>query len=211
MFLVVFVTLVISVIGLFTQVVALQSAQIYNAQSGLSQLMEIWHGVAVNMNFYTPATNAGLTSGCRLTYLGNIYSTVPVCTATGGGLMYVSTTPATGYVPLPSGYNTTFSFLSVAYQTPAPVLSYVVTYVNPAAADASGFLILPQEGGKSIGYKAADLIRQLKRDTSNIVYGTVTSPGILTVAPNNTVQKTLTYPIPASVPTGSIALVSAAN
>jgi hypothetical protein len=118
---------------------------------------------------------------------------------------------------LPTGYNTgSYSFASILFvTTTAPTTKFVVTYVHDT--DANNFLQLPESGGAMIGFTPAMLSGQFKRAApKDLLYGGVTAGP----APYNTLNvwingnngvATLTYTVPAAVPAGAFALISAAQ
>ena len=54
MYLLVFVTLVISLIGLYGQVLSLQAARLAAGQSAIAQAMIRWHSIAIQQARTTP-------------------------------------------------------------------------------------------------------------------------------------------------------------
>ncbi len=203
MFLVVFVTLVISIIALFGQVLTLQTAKINAAQIGLMQTMMAWHAGAVAVGkTILPASLT--TAGCYLN----------------AGLTGVTNCPSSVAIAnVPPGYNFgQFSFNSLAFVTPPPAVAYVVTYVGATAA--TGNLVLPGNGAGAFetGYSMKDLSRQFARAVPvYLAYGSVTSSGILTIVAKSGGSATgdtppaTTYSIPISIPTGSLAILSVAQ
>jgi hypothetical protein len=78
MYLIVFVTLVVSLICTYSQVLAIQVSRVAAAQSGFAQIMLTWHTAAISMAASIIDTNTGTgpttynstyqTNGCALTY-----------------------------------------------------------------------------------------------------------------------------------------------
>ena len=163
MFLVVFTTLMISIVGLFAQVQLLQAKRMNNSQVGLMQTMVEWHHAATNLVFsYVAAgplvwpTNAnapGLvlalandsnaTTGCMVysTPLTSLTARHPISCAQNPALpAWLNLDASATYPPnnskaLPYGYQTNpYSFYSMAFVNTAG-LTYVLTYlpVPPAA------------------------------------------------------------------------------
>jgi len=70
------VTLLVGLIGIYTQVLGLQTARMFSHQSGLAKEMLTWHAAAVSMaasiirtNYTGPTGYAAIaTTGCSLTY-----------------------------------------------------------------------------------------------------------------------------------------------
>jgi hypothetical protein len=69
MYLLVFITLVISLIGLYTQTFALQTARMMSHQTGFANAMLAWQAAAVSMGASIAKTQPLYTSACSLTYL----------------------------------------------------------------------------------------------------------------------------------------------
>jgi hypothetical protein len=196
MFLIVFLTLVISIIGLFAQVVTLQAAQMAASQTGLAQTMETWHSVAVGA-VYTATATAKAKGAAAPTV------SAAGC-GVGVGMNGANCVDMTANLPPGSPGN--YSFSSILFQAPAPLTAeYVITYVIPGT---DGYL---SANGASTGYTAGALLSQLNRQASLLTYGTVSASGSLAVAPSSTVATALTYPIPASIPIGSIGIISVAD
>jgi hypothetical protein len=73
MFLLTFVTLIVAFVGIYAQVLALQTARFYASQQGIAQEMQIWHAAAVSMAASIIDTNSAAyapftTTGCSLTF-----------------------------------------------------------------------------------------------------------------------------------------------
>ncbi|HEU0117112.1 MAG TPA: hypothetical protein VFR09_00640 [Alphaproteobacteria bacterium] len=67
--LLVIVTLLISIIGLYVQVLGLQAARLYSHQTGVAQAMATWHAGAVSMAASIVRTGVAYpAAGCSLTY-----------------------------------------------------------------------------------------------------------------------------------------------
>jgi hypothetical protein len=218
MFLVVFTTLMISIIGLYAQVLSVQSGRIFANQTGLMQTMQTWHAAAVKTG-YADTTVLGTTAGHNYCVLTASSSLTPKCaTAVVTVALGCSTTLATAGACLPTGYNTiTYSFASILFvTTTAPFTKYVVTYVSDK--DANGFLQLPDSNGTTIGFSPATLSGQFKHAApKDLLYGGVTATADPTIntfnvwIPGNNGVTTLTYALPAAVPAGAFALISAAQ
>jgi hypothetical protein len=204
MFLVVFVTLCISIIGLFAQVVSLQAAQMSAGQTILAQSIESWHSSAVRTALASPPTNYAAKQplmGCSMAQVTGSYDQhFNACS--GGGSLY-------GY--LPTGYNVgSFTFTSVFFTGAST--KYVTTLAWP---DSSGNLHFAS-GTKSpgMGYTASELLKQLKHLPGNILYGTVTASdatsSTLAVAANIG-GSTVNFTLPPNLPIGTVALISPAN
>ena len=105
MYLLTFVTLLIGIIGIYTNVIALQTAQSALKATGIAPAMLVWHGAAISMAQSILQTNSAgftaaiATTGCSLTFTlpaaasgiarcpppYNLATGVPVNTAASGG------------------------------------------------------------------------------------------------------------------------------
>lgn len=236
MFLVVFVTLIISVVGLYAQVLTLQNVKAFNNQTTFAQQMLTWQNTAVSLanslNLSVPAggcrltanvaytvsgAGSGGTSGQRLntcTYSGNPISIAiakpsTIATSCAGGVTGAC------WTALPAGYQTTpYSFYTLFYT--AGTTNYIITYAHDT--DASGNLMLPDNSGTSIGLTPNELTLQLQHSgVPALAYGMVSGPNgsrVLTLS-NAYFTHTLpnlnglqTVPVPDAVPSGAVAVVS---
>jgi hypothetical protein len=235
MYLLVFSTLVIALIGLYAQVITAQTARFAGQQTAIAQQMLLWHTVAVSQ-----AKNTGITAiatGCSLT-LG--VTTPALCTGSTGASVYVSTfmpttanswggspyfgTTCSGspitppcWTNLPGGYQTnTYSFNSVYFKATNNI-NYVITYVVPpiinAANPAPGFVVTAN--GSMLGLTMADLYSQFQKAGFPVIsYGTVTTGGANPVLTTPAISNGLAtgspqYNIPPSINTvGTLAIIS---
>jgi hypothetical protein len=222
MFLIVFITLMVSVIGLYAQILSLQTAKIDAAQSAMAQTMITWHAAAVdyvhaNITTFTALAPA-LPLACQLTSTSLLY-TMSACVP---GYTLATVTPAV----LPSVYNAAFfPFLTAVFNSNSTI--YVVTYITaPSAASGgvAGNLQLPADPNLSlsatpsvtVGYTINDVMRQFANISANyLAYGTVTTAGTLTIGgrSNGAVAAGITFPVPPAsiMPVGAVAIISAAN
>ncbi len=221
MFLVVFVTLVISIIGLYAQILSVQTNKIYHAQYGLMQTMITWHSAAVSL--VTPfILNQSLGplsgNGCQLDKSPNLLvngtTNVPVCAETGHNVLV--TNPPTGTPPvLPNGYQPTpYTFSTIVYQTPAPIEDYVITFVYATDDNSpTGNILLPGTSGTVVAYSLNSLMQQFAHGApAYIGYGVVTSLGNLSVSSQSAGGgATVNFTIPNVIPVNSIAMISSAN
>ena len=207
MFLIAFVTVVISIIGLYAQIISLQTARIYNSQVGLMQTMSVWHSAAVTFarakaNLGVIPTNAftPITSFCNMT-------SPALASPCGFGTLSV---PPNSTTYLPQGYAIgTFTFYSLAYQIAG--VNYVVTFVPDPGGN--NYLMLPEvTTGTAVGYTMAGLSRQFARAANpNIMYGVVNASGTLTVLSKGGATFSYAVPPAPTLPTGSLAIISVAN
>jgi len=206
---VVFVTLMVALIGTFSQIYTKQATSGFERQTGLADAMVEWHSTAVGLvsNFIRPSgiptwpsTACSLTSfGGGASPAGTSYCTSPSgpayvgkalsggeheCHATSGG-------EPPCVVPLPTFYETDpYTFYSLAYRVSGVL--YVLTYVPPPATNSDdynvGLLCLP--GGLSGACSGTNsqfsstfktLYNQIKKSPflTPMSYGTVTTSGTL--------------------------------
>jgi hypothetical protein len=207
MYLLVFVTLVVALTGIYAEVLALQTRQLYGHQTTIAAAMQEWHAAAVAQAEFAVSTTAipvpyPGTAGCDLTTNGILGAQCQNTTAPAPAVLPVAVTvanitnpplPFCGGGPppvatncwtnLPPGYQTSpYTFYSIYYQ-PAAGQNYVVTFVPPpiitAANPAPGFVTLPGANGAQVGLTLSDLFSQLKNlGLSPLSYGTVTTIGL---------------------------------
>ncbi len=239
MFLVVFVTVVISIIGVLAQVLSLQSARMNNSQIGLMQTLVAWHHSATNAAFqftaagpamalqYATAPHVGPANatdnvkGCmmdstpystKVAAPANLARPVSCVNPIASALFQLTpgTTLPNGTLALPPGYQINpYSFHSIFFKRTG--LDWVVTYI-PVPAVATNYLSLPDAaaGNPQIGYTIGDLQRQFARVANySLSYGFVKPAGNLHVQPKG--GTAIDYPIPATVPLNSFAIISLAQ
>lgn len=199
MYLLTFVIVLISILGLYANVMALQATKIAEKQTVIGSMMQQWNGAA-----YATALDGGAldnpgTGGCSLTP-----GFPTACTR--------ATVPVQVTLPsdfLPPGYSTDYIFNSI-YYAPAGLggQRLLITFVPPVT-DAFGTL---QPNGivtnPPLGIPLGEVFRQLQKTTLDpISYGYVTTQA--------TIQQLRTrggrdYPVPTGgiVPDGSLAIIS---
>ncbi|MDP9128270.1 MAG: hypothetical protein M3N08_08445 [Pseudomonadota bacterium] len=230
MYLLVFVTLVIALTGVYAQVLSLQAARLFSHQTTVARALLNWHATAVAQakTAVNPTPLPG-AAGCDLTVNG------PVGTLCSGptGSVTVNGTPTLPncsgtltnvcWNSLPPGYQQApYTFYSVYYQ-PSPGQSYIITFVPPPAASATnpppGFITLPGTGAGAvaqIGATMSDLFLQIRNSGfATTSYGTITSVAgvnylVTSTISNGATATFLQYPIPTGniIPLGSIAIIS---
>lgn len=201
MYLVTFTFILLSVLGLYSQLYLLQSAKIFERQSGVAQIMRTWHDSAYLLARANPAIVA-TAAGCRLTNTA-LYAFAAPALCTNGGPVFVQA------ANLPTGYQLNpYTWKSVVLLSGGSRI--LVTY---ATVPAGGNMGAPLDG-PIIGYTLSDLYKQMQSaGMSQVGYG----PVVAGVAPNNTlITKSLnaagaqvTYTVPAALmPVGTVAYVS---
>lgn len=209
MYLFTFIFLLITILGLFTHVYALQSARIMGKQTVAAQQMMAWHYGAV-----TAAKDAANIAflpahpeGCRLSPATTKYTGYP-------GFTVLGTACPTKIqdIHLPYNYSIgTLPWETITFKSGSS--QYVVTFVPPLA-DGSAPL-------QPVGVTGSDLLRQLLRvDSQTPSIGTVTGTDCASRLMTPTTQPssavTLSYPVPKLLPTcyipvGSVAIYTQLN
>ncbi len=188
MYMIVFATLMISLISVFAQLYAKQATRTYAQQTGVVDALITWHGGAMDIaQFLLPRTfpTCSMTNNAPLGGLAQ-------CSGSGGGSAVISATNSSGhslcvvgatgvsnapcYTTLPLGYaDEIYKFYSVAYSSGG--INYVLSFVPqpPTAGDTYGarFLCLPGTiatgggatcaGSARIGLTFDDLSSQIRR------------------------------------------------
>ncbi len=218
MYLLVFSFLIIAMLGVYTQVFALQTARMLSGESGIAQMMMVWHQAAVSLA--TGCNVASATDCDVITKLSAVNCSLTSSGATAckrqplasGGpankRVYVTGGTYTGqsgatYPYLPAGYNTvTYKWNSLTFQSAAGSPYYVVTWAPPPANPADQITVPP------VGISESDLYRQLQNaGVSLISYGTVKGNQLITAVPAS--GGSVTYPLPAgALADGSVAVIS---
>lgn len=216
MYLFVFVFLVIGLLGVYTQVFAVQTAKIFASQAGVAQMMVAWHSGEVslgkNVVHPTPASVCSLTYGmtaapyCKTDIAGNLPplpANVTQNTSLGAIGAYVDAT-GNPYPHLAKGYNVIYAWNSILFPDASGQL-YVVTWAPlPASGKASDVITAPP-----IGISSAELFQQLHNaNTTLIGYGAVNGGVLKTAASTGSGPVTFTMPPGNIVPDGSVALIS---
>lgn len=207
MVLIVFVTVMLSILGLFIQVFSLQTAKLYQSQNVLGQMMVTWHSAAVSFVRNNPPAWAtyGL-NGCSVTAtITSLFTAYPGGTAP--ILCSSGTLAADGTYLLKSYAIGTYNFYSVAYANTADNHNYVVTFVYSTIGK---YITLPDAGSTtSIGFTLQDLNAQLNRIAgNNLLYGlTTTRGGAQYIAIPNT-NGGGGYMIPNWIPSNAVAMIT---
>ena len=126
MYLIVFVFLMLAIVGLYTEVFALQVSHIMAQQKAIGQIMLVWHGGALafaRANRAALGTGSTTPAGCLLTSGLPLTNPIP-CDAP-----FLNTN--TAY--LPSGYQANYRWYSVVYVPGGNfgAQQFVLTYAAP--------------------------------------------------------------------------------
>ena len=200
MYLLVFSFLIIAMLGVYTQVFALQTARMFASESGVAQIMLLWQAGAVTLgetNKVNYDGHIGNAAGCSLSSLVANPGACP------GGQVNL----ASGVMP--AGYNFTYTWSTVAYQPGgAGTAIYVITWAPPPANLSSPITVPP------VGISESDLFRQLQNTAAPLTsYGTVQNQILVTTGSVPGVGP-VTYTLPTGnpvttvVPNGSVAVIS---
>jgi len=226
---VVFVTLMVALIGVYSQIYTKQSAKGVEQQSGVASAMIAWHSTAVDLASKFVKASSFSTTGCTLTSFVSSPSTpvpasLPLCTGNKNPTYVgMTTTPiCTGSVgppcvtKLPEGYlSSPYTFYSIAFNTSGGK-SYVLTYVPPPPTGSYGLglLCLPGKltgtacpaGHSQFSFTFNSLYKQITKSPllSPMTYGTVTSAGVLSTRTMNslyesTTPQSLQYEVPNDI------------
>ena len=204
MYLLVFVFLVVAMLGIYTQVFAVQTARMFANQTTVAQMMELWQAGAVTLAEANKGSYGAIgKAGCGLTP-NTATPPLPKPAACASGVV----TAASGVMP--GGYNfAAYSWYSAVYQPGGAGIGplYVVTWAPPPASGvASDPIATP-----SVGISESDLFHQLGNIAAPLTsYGTVQTQLLVTSVPSSTPGKPVEYPlpIPVAVPNGSVAVIS---
>jgi len=210
MYLLVFVFLMMSIIGLYTELYALQISHMFAKQKGVAEVMQKWHGGAYLFARTTAAVRndpaAGTIDGCLLTDTTGI----PALSAPGS----CAATLANNNVNfLPAGYQNRYKWYSIVYAPGGAFGSqrYIITYAPPSTAgDFTSLIAHP-----SMGFSPSELLRQIRNsDLTKTSYGIVKGGRLLLPdAPFTAANPRPEYPVPETsgirtIPEASIALIS---
>ena len=169
MYLLVFVTLVVALIGTYAQIYTKQAARAFTQQTGVAETMMSWHTTAVNLAVNLVKASDMTLAGCSLTNLTGLGNPPPQTPCHYNDALLLPVYVGTNYTSstytganecdglhntpcwsnLPAGFQAgSYQFYSVAFQGGTPVQNYVLTYVPPTASSGEiypglGLLCLP--------------------------------------------------------------------
>lgn len=201
MYLFVYIFLLLSIMGLYSQLYMLQAASEKQYEVTAAQTMHSWHAAAHNL---ARLTGMKPTAGapCSITSPG---ANVPCG--------YVLLDPATTVYPpgypdyslLPLGYNYNQKFESTVYELGGR--GYLITYVR-----ANRWIL---------GFTSGELYSQIRRTNlplstygqvvNEVCDGVVGAKAVFTneyITPPSGVTYRLCYPVPSTLPDGSVAFIS---
>ncbi len=189
MYLFAFIFLLLSIIGLYTEVHLLQVARIFANQKSIAEIMITWHSSGKTL-----AHGFAIAGPCLLTPSPRVVYGINPCPSP----LSHSTVPD----PLPAGYNdTAYAWNSVYYTSGGA--RYVLTYVPPPpGGNASAPVLVPP-----VGYTLSELDRQLRNtELPPALFGTVQMQGTFKVLVTHT---GMAVPVPMPVATGSLGIIGA--
>lgn len=220
MYLLVFVFLIMSIIGLYTQLYALQVAQIMAQQKGVGEMMLAWHGGAYlfarfSQNGLVGTGTADTVSGCLLTDLTSIpaLAAPPSCSH----MLHHDNALNDNVVTLPdimpnfipggsNSYPIAYKWYSIIYAPGGPgTQQYVITFAEPGTAGVTTTNVVHP----SVGFSPAEILHQLKNaGAPTETYGLVASGQLVTMDAPPTPRPTYALPTTAGIPNGSVALIT---
>ncbi|MGE3622680.1 MAG: hypothetical protein AB7H77_02225 [Bdellovibrionales bacterium] len=237
MFLLTFVLMVIAVIATYTQVFAIEAIRLFENQTGVAKTMLIWHNAASSLAGGVINSSSFTATGCSLTpgFGASCPAGSTVTINAGGSASSVKVTNSQCayqtnticYPNIPVGYSPSnmYQWKSLAYKTNPTDLNgnadtssnYVLTYVDPptisAGNPAPGFVATAS--ATQLNVTIPDIHRQFQKlNIPTYSFGFVSQIGgqkKLIVAPIMDTDGNLmpmSYSVPASVPTGSLAIIS---
>jgi hypothetical protein len=178
MYLFAFIFLLLTIIGVYTQVFASQTARIFGDQAVIGQQLLVWHNAATRFARANPTY--GMTAvGCRVT---------PGVTDYAGLIQTTACATTLGTADLPTGYTTSYKWESIIFRDATNNQRMIVTFVPPDATDA-------QAPRPPAGVANSELLKQLQ----NAAPGSLTVGSTSGACPNTTM-------IPASQPGGGVTL-----
>lgn len=158
MYLFVLTLLMMALLGLYTEIYALQATSMFAEQKGIAKMMMAWQGQAVDMARANRAAIAPDATGCSLSFP----SGPPGPPGCGGVVMSAAAFPA-GY-----GY-TGYTWNTIVYQPAGSVSPYVITFAAPPAAGSADPVVMPR-----VGLSTSELLQQIRRTRqSGALYGSV--------------------------------------
>jgi hypothetical protein len=199
MYLLVFVTLVVALIGAYSQIFTRQSVDAFSRRSGVVNTMYGWHTTAYSIASYlvTKSNLDGVSeTGCLLTSLSGMAGepllnrcqsssgNVNVGMTSGSHTACAPVPVAPCLTPLPVGDGTIYKYYSAAYKIDD--IYYVLTFVPPPKSGTYNILCLPgnvtgtnswacPNGHVQVSTTISDLSAQLSKNPvlSTTAYGTV--------------------------------------
>lgn len=204
MYLFVFVFLVLSVMGLYTELLVVRIARSAANQTIAAETMQLWHTAQYE---YMKATDAftSFSTGCSLTYMYGTNCFKTPCTYYLPAYTSSPTTCNASRNYLPQGYlfvNAALRFNTIYYRSTSPISHYIITFVQPTEV--------------RLGFRADQIYKQLKNSgIPKISYGVVDTTACMggttgrwLVTQEYIGGNQVCYPVPSIVPDGSVAIVT---
>ncbi len=186
MYLFVFIFILVSVLGLYTQIYTLQAARVFANQRAIGQIMQTWAGSAFALARANPALGAAPGP--------------PRCSLTPGLTPPAACAMQMAIGNLPNGYDmATYSWNTIIFRDPPATQRFVITYVSPPVSMADP-IAQPR-----IGYTVGQIYQQLRNtDLAKISYGPVVGGAVQT---RGGLNYTLPAAVSALVANGSVAII----
>lgn len=184
MYLLVFVTLMLSIIGLYAEVYTLQAARIFAGQKAVGEVMILWHNAASK---YVKNNLVSFPTTCYVPPV-TLPPMLPCAKSMGD--------PGV----LPSGYNDAdFRWRTLVYVSGGQ--KYLYTFVTPPGGNMALPVTTP-----AVGFSTSEIFQQVRNTgLDTVVYGMVSGSNLQARAGDIAVS----YPVPAVMQTnGTIAIVS---
>ncbi|MDD2325762.1 MAG: hypothetical protein PHW63_07165 [Alphaproteobacteria bacterium] len=206
-YLFVFVSLVISVMSIYTEIVSARFAQTSLGQAAIAETMMLWHGAEYAFAKNSVIPTDSFLSGCSLSPTFDVGNE-----CTDGGTIYqlpdYTLAPLAVYGSrnyLPVGYNYAIQWYTMFFTNAG--YKYILTFMDPSAANNS----------RRFGYSVEDVFSQLQNasvpkisygriDTGTCLGGAGVEHHLVTNEFLNGVQ--VCYPVPLTVNDGSIGIIS---
>ena len=229
MYLLTFIVLLVSVLGLYANVAALQASKMAEQQKSIGETILVWHQATYRFAFdrmarYPVATNPGYINfgqnrpeGCLLnTSSGMTGEPAPCNDGKPAALIDdnvtnnpVLPTLATNRSYFLSNYNVdAYKFNTIIFQPLGDQNRYIITFVPPPAAND----VINPVNFPPVGFSTSEIQRQLRRanvsaSVRGVVIGTCRPP---LTAPCFSADSNLQYPLPtsAAITEGSVGLYS---
>lgn len=193
--------LIVSLLGMYTEIFAMQGARMLAKQKGLAEVMHEWHGAAFRY------ASDGLSQAGFLAGAECLLTPAPVNDSTGLPSACGTLTPdITDNRYLPAGYATDYKWYSILYTQGQ---NYVITFVRPPTN--SGSLTDPIAQPDN-GFSVNDVWRHMRNmHSESVKYGMVMTK--FTERALWAPDFSASYPLPpceaTCLPAGSVGFISA--
>lgn len=206
MYLLVFVFLVISMMGLYAEAIGIQAAHFFASQTGIAQTMLTWHSAAYR-TFTANWTSLAGSVPCQLAHGHAVGSACPTQIQT-------TTTPAASYF-LPLGYNMAYSWSSYVYASGGR--RFILTYMSPPSGGSTATPVVAADAvNAATGFSVGEVYAQIENMKIPLVSYGVVQGGLFVTRASIADQMQggkfvpVTFPLPSSITVqeGSIGFIS---